>query len=188
MTGTRVAASRLSRAVRTTIPGRTPGGWNFDSRSSKASPGAVPRSPPHSTGNALVTSGFTLPNVLPDQSGSNAAWPAQQSQSGWPHAGHGSGAEQLRLGGGEFLVGQHALLVQRGQLVRLVEHGRRLRGGRWRGRGLLGRRRRRLIGLLLFQVADALVLLRLHLCLLRLAPGPALAHHVRAAAHRGRAQ
>ena len=78
--------------------------------------------------------------------------------------GPDSGAEQLRLGGGEFVVSQDALLVQRRQLVELVEHGRRLGRSRWRGR----RRRlgRRLGGLLLFQIADALVLLRLLLVLL----------------------
>jgi hypothetical protein len=42
MTGARVAASRSTKAVRTTIPGRIPGRWNFDSGSANASPGAAP--------------------------------------------------------------------------------------------------------------------------------------------------
>jgi len=58
-----------------------------------------------------MTSGFTLKNVLPHQCGINVAWPTLPSQSGWPHAGQGSGGEQLRLGGGELIVGQYALLV-----------------------------------------------------------------------------
>ena len=41
MIGDWAAASRLTSAVRITIPGRAAGGWNFDSRSSKASLGAV---------------------------------------------------------------------------------------------------------------------------------------------------
>src|SRR5215470_11121576 len=61
-------------------------------------------------------------------------------------AGLDSGAEQLRLGGGELVVGQHALLVQRGQLVELTDHVRRLGWSRGRGRRwLLIRRRRRLL-------------------------------------------
>src|SRR4029078_8539841 len=46
-------------------------------------------------------------------------------------------------------------------------------------------RRRLLVRLLLFQIADALVLGSLHLRLLILAPGPALAGHVRATAYHG---
>src|SRR5580658_3621757 len=41
-----------------------------------------------------------------------------------------SAAEQLGLGGGEFGVGQDALLIQGGELVQLVNHRR----GLWRGR------------------------------------------------------
>src|SRR5262249_53228356 len=84
----------------------------------------------------------------------------------------------LRLGGGELVVGQHALLVQRGQLVELTDHVRRLGWSRGRGRRWLLIRRRRLlllvtllliilllvtlllVSLLLFQIADALVLIR----------------------------
>src|SRR5215467_14268063 len=113
-------------------------------------------------------------------------------------AGLDSGAEQLRLGGGELVVGQHALLVQRGQLVELTDHVRRLGWSRGRGRRwLLIRRRLRLllllvtllliilllvtlllVSLLLFQIADALVLIRLVLGLLLLLPGHMLAGHV----------
>ena len=96
--------------------------------------------------------------------------------------GPDSGGEQLGLGGGEFVVGQDALLVQRRQLVKLVEHGRRL--GRGRGR----RRRLLLLRRLLFQIADALVLVRVLLSLLLLAPGHMLACHVRATANRRRTQ
>jgi hypothetical protein len=67
-----------------------------------------------------------------------------------------SGAEQLGLGGGEFGVGQDALLMQGGKVVQLVNHRR----GLWRGRCGLGGLRRRL---LLFELAEALVLLRLRL-------------------------
>src|SRR5215475_10013771 len=41
MTGAVVAASRPTRAVRTTIPVRAVGGWNFDSGSSNPSLGPV---------------------------------------------------------------------------------------------------------------------------------------------------
>src|SRR5215470_19288809 len=117
-------------------------------------------------------------------------------------AGLDSGAEQLRLGGGELVVGQHALLVQRGQLVELTDHVRRLGWSRGRGRRWLLIRRRRLlllvtlllvtlllvtlllVTLLLFQIADALVLIRLVLGLLLLLPGHMLAGHVRATANR----
>ena len=51
------------------------------------------------------------------------------------------GTQELGLGGGEFLVGQDALLVQRRQLVQLVDHGRWRRGRRRRR----FRRRRRLL-------------------------------------------
>src|SRR5437763_4858585 len=95
-----------------------------------------------------------------------------------------SGAEQLGLGGRELVVGQDALLVQRRQLVELVEHGRRLRWSRGRRRRLL-LRRRRLVRLLLFQIVDALVLVRVLLSLLLLTPGHVLAGHVRTTAYRG---
>lgn len=95
----------------------------------------------------------------------------------------GSGAEQLGFGRGEFLVGQHALLVQFCQLVQLVDHGR----GRGRGRGILVRRGL-LICRLLLQIADPRVLLLLQLGLLGLAPGRALPRQIRTAAHHGRAQ
>ena len=62
--------------------------------------------------------------------------------------------EQLGLGGGEFVVGQRALLMQGVELVQLVEQRRP--GGRGRRRG--GRRGGRL---LLLKVVDALVLLLL---------------------------
>jgi hypothetical protein len=59
--------------------------------------------------------------------------------------------EQFGLGGGELVVGEGTLLMQRGELVQLIEHSR------------CGRRRsRRLLGpgcLLLFDAADALILL-----------------------------
>jgi hypothetical protein len=41
MTGACAAANRATRAVRTTIPGRVRGGWNFGSGSEKPGPGAV---------------------------------------------------------------------------------------------------------------------------------------------------
>jgi hypothetical protein len=56
--------------------------------------------------------------------------------------------EQFGLGGGELVVGEGTLLMQRGELVQLIEHSR------------CGRRR--LLGpgcLLLFDAADALILL-----------------------------
>ncbi|MFY9929210.1 MAG: hypothetical protein WAK82_14485 [Streptosporangiaceae bacterium] len=92
--------------------------------------------------------------------------------------------EQLGLGGGKFVVGQDALLMQRSQLVQLVDHGRRLRRG-WLllVRRLLLRWRR-----LLFQIAEARVLLRLLLGLLIPLPGHMLSGHVRASAYHGRTQ
>ena len=65
MTGIRAAANRSTSAVRTTIPGRARGGWNFDSASAKASLGGVPRSMRDGTGNASVTSGFIFRRVPP---------------------------------------------------------------------------------------------------------------------------
>src|SRR5215467_15976292 len=59
--------------------------------------------------------------------------PARTGRPGDP--GHpGSAAEQFGLGGRELRVAQRALLVQFGELVELVEHGRPRRGGllRWR--------------------------------------------------------
>src|SRR5262249_15138024 len=59
--------------------------------------------------------------------------PARTGRPGLP--GHpGSAAEQFGLGGRELRVAQRALLVQFGELVELVEHGRPCRGGllRWR--------------------------------------------------------
>src|SRR5262245_7569693 len=72
-----------------------------------------------------------------------------------------SGAEQLRLGGGELLIGQHALLVQRGQLVELTDHVRRLGWSRGRGRRWLLIRRRRLLLVILLLVILLLVTLLL---------------------------
>src|SRR5580693_6490105 len=96
-------------------------------------------------------------------------------------AGSCSAAEHLGLGGGEFGVGQDTLLMQGGQLVQLVNHRR----GIWRGRcGLVGLRRR----LLLFELADALVLLVLGLTLLLRPPAHAPSRDVCAAAHYGRTQ
>src|SRR6266487_1312911 len=65
MTGACSAASRSTRAVRVTNPGRAAGGWNFDSGNSKPSFGAAPSSPPEITGGSSMTSGFTFPNVTP---------------------------------------------------------------------------------------------------------------------------
>ena len=76
----------------------------------------------------------------------------------------GSGAEQLRLRGGELVVAQHTLLVQRGELVQLVEH-RRL-GWRWGAQALRAPVAAALLLLLLLEVADARVLLGLVLLLL----------------------
>src|SRR5580693_182033 len=92
-----------------------------------------------------------------------------------------SGAEQLGLGGGEFGVGQDTLLMQGGELVQLVDHRRGLGRGRC---GLVGLRRR----LLLFELADALVLVRLGLTLLLRPPAHAPSRDVRAAAHHSRTQ
>src|SRR5690349_9725633 len=93
--------------------------------------------------------------------------------------------DQLGLGGGEYVVGKHALLVQRGQLVQLVDHGRRL-GWSLRRRSL--RRGLLIARLLLFHVADARVLIVLVLLPLHRVPGMALPGHVRAATDHGRAQ
>jgi hypothetical protein len=59
--------------------------------------------------------------------------------------------EQFGLGGGELVVGEGTLLMQRGELVQLIEHSRcgRSRSCRLLGRGCL----------LLFDAADALILL-----------------------------
>jgi hypothetical protein len=96
----------------------------------------------------------------------------------------GSASEQLSLGRGEFVVAQDALLMQVGKLVQLVDHRRTLRRGRClRRRGLV----LLLSILLLFESADAIVLICLVLRLLRLAVGYMLTRHVRAAAHHGRA-
>src|SRR5580658_3426366 len=91
-----------------------------------------------------------------------------------------SGAEQLGLGGGEFGVGQDALLIQGSELVQLVNHRRGLgRGGRC---GLVRRR------LLLLELADPLVLLVLRLTPLLRPPAHAPSRDIRAAAHHGRTQ
>ena len=67
MTGACAAANRWSRAVRATIPGRAPGGWNFGSDRPKPGPAAVPWSLPDITWDTTMTSGLILQNVLQDQ-------------------------------------------------------------------------------------------------------------------------
>src|SRR6516164_5828704 len=108
----------------------------------------------------------------------------------------GSAAEQLGLGGGEFLVGQRALLAQLVELVELIEHGRSLcrRGLRRRllvlRRGLLVLRRGLLVLTLLLlrlKVREALILLVLRVLRFLRLPGHVPARRVRATADHGRA-
>src|SRR5580700_6722255 len=97
----------------------------------------------------------------------------------WNLAGSCSAVEQLGLGGGEFGVGQDALLMQGGELVQLVNHRRGLRRGRC---GLIGLRR----CLLLFELAEALVLVVVRLVPLLRPPTHAPSRDVRATAHHSR--
>src|SRR5215831_524168 len=81
-----------------------------------------------------------------------SGWHARCRSCALVRAGRrGSAAEQLGLGGGEFLVSQRALLAQVVELAELIEHGRSLRRGRLR-RGLLVLRRGLLVLLLLLLV------------------------------------
>jgi hypothetical protein len=100
----------------------------------------------------------------------------------------GSAAQQLCFGRGELVVGEHALLVQRRELLQLIAH-RRPGCGRGLGRRSLGRRgllRRR--GLLLLKLADAVVLASLVCGSLIRGPGVMLARKVGTPADRSGAQ
>src|SRR5690242_4936373 len=78
MTGAVVAAIRPTRAVRTTIPVRALGGWNFDSGSSNPSLGAVSESTLDVMSATPVGIRLILQNVLqgqcPHQRGIGASW------------------------------------------------------------------------------------------------------------------
>src|SRR5215467_973933 len=124
-----------------------------------------------------------------------SGWRARCRSCALVRAGRrGSAAEQLGLGGGEFLVGQRALLAQVVELAELIEHGRSLRRGRLRWwllvlrRGLLVLRRGLLVLLLRLKVRDALVLLGLRVLLLLRFPLHVPACRVRATTDHGRAQ
>src|SRR5262245_48270468 len=96
MTGAWAAASRSTRSVRSTIPGRAAGGWNFDSGNSKPGLSAARRSLPEISEDSSMTSGFTFPNVPPGQNRINETqlmmWPQ-------PSPGHGLRAEVAVTGG-----------------------------------------------------------------------------------------
>src|SRR5215468_11473489 len=72
---------------------------------------------------------------------------------------HGSAAHQLCFRCGELFIAERALLVQRRDLLQLIGHGEPGRRSSLRRRRLL--RRRGLLGLLLLQCADSLVLIGL---------------------------
>src|SRR5215472_6193564 len=141
-----------------------------------------------------------LPIALFPRSANFCGTSARTGRPGLP--GHpGSAAEQFGLGGRELRVAQCALLVQFGELVELVEHGRPRRS-RWRGLLVLLRRRLLvllllvlrgllvllLLVLLLFEVRDALVLIGHGLRRLFPPAARASADRVRGSADRGRAQ
>src|SRR5215467_13917435 len=117
-----------------------------------------------------------------------SGWRARCRSCALVRAGRrGSAAEQLGLGGGEFLVGQRALLAQVVELAELIEHGRSLRRGRLRW-WLLVLRRGLLVLLLRLKVGKALVLVGLRVCLLFPPPARGPAGRVCATADHGRAQ
>src|ERR1700757_1568256 len=115
--------------------------------------------------------------VMPRSYAHRHGWGPIQHLTGCLRPAVGSAAQQLGLGLGELLVGEHALLVQRRDLLQLIGHRR---PGCGRG---LGRR-----GLLLLELADAVVLVGLVRGALIRGPGHMLARQVSAPADRGGAQ